>query len=249
MAFFEKLVRRLSPFTLPEPMEEKSPKMFATSTPPKSPFLANYSLSSSTRSSAPSSRVSSFPLSTSSSSSSFWLIPRTPRSPSKWSPRKYVPAAVKNTRKQTAVVVCLVLALVLWVVPLPRWGHQRVIHVNLQQPLAVPYRAFLPGLMPDLKNASDPQAWVQQNSGDKSSLEEKPGLFGVVTNWKTANSQPRAALISLVRNSELEGMMQSMRSLELHWNRKYRYPWIFFNDEPFSDEFKVMPPLETWEHS
>jgi hypothetical protein len=51
--------------------------------------------------------------------------------------------------------------------------------------------------------------------------------------------RPRAALISLVRNSELPGIMQSMRQLEYHWNRKYRYPWIFFNDEPFSEEFKV----------
>lgn len=51
--------------------------------------------------------------------------------------------------------------------------------------------------------------------------------------------KPRAALISLVRNSELPGLMQSMRQLEYRWNRKYQYPWIFFNDEPFSDEFKV----------
>jgi len=33
--------------------------------------------------------------------------------------------------------------------------------------------------------------------------------------------------------------MQSMRQLEYQWNRKYQYPWVFFNDEPFSDEFKV----------
>ena len=103
--------------------------------------------------------------------------------------------------------------------------------------------------MPDLKDAPDPQEWIQLNSGDKLSLEENPGLFGVVTNWKAANSKPRAALISLVRNSELEGMMQSMRSLELHWNRKYRYPWVFFNDEPFSDEFKVRSSTENWEQS
>ncbi|MCJ1422477.1 hypothetical protein MMC29_000357 [Sticta canariensis] len=53
------------------------------------------------------------------------------------------------------------------------------------------------------------------------------------------STKPRAALISLVRNSELSGMMQSMRQLEYQWNRKYNYPWIFFNDEPFTDEFKA----------
>lgn len=54
-----------------------------------------------------------------------------------------------------------------------------------------------------------------------------------------ASSRPRAALISLVRNSELEGIVQSISQLEHHWNHKYRYPWVFFNDEPFTDEFRV----------
>lgn len=51
--------------------------------------------------------------------------------------------------------------------------------------------------------------------------------------------QPKAALISLVRNEELDGILQSMRQLEFHWNRRYRYPWVFFNERPFSEEFKV----------
>jgi hypothetical protein len=47
-----------------------------------------------------------------------------------------------------------------------------------------------------------------------------------------------AAIIALVRNSELTQMMQSMRELEETFNRKFKYPWIFFNDEPFDDKFK-----------
>ncbi|KIW31654.1 uncharacterized protein PV07_03266 [Cladophialophora immunda] len=50
---------------------------------------------------------------------------------------------------------------------------------------------------------------------------------------------PKAALISLVRNEELDGILQSMRQLEFHWNRRYQYPWIFFNEKPFSEEFKA----------
>lgn len=52
-------------------------------------------------------------------------------------------------------------------------------------------------------------------------------------------ARPRAAIISLVRNEELEGIMQSMRQLEHRWNSRYNYPWVFFNDKPFSDDFKV----------
>jgi hypothetical protein len=50
----------------------------------------------------------------------------------------------------------------------------------------------------------------------------------------------KAAIIALVRNSELREMQQSMKELEDTFNRKFKYPWIFFNDEPFDDEFKRM---------
>ncbi|ETI21827.1 hypothetical protein G647_05896 [Cladophialophora carrionii CBS 160.54] len=52
-------------------------------------------------------------------------------------------------------------------------------------------------------------------------------------------NRPKAALISLVRNEELDGILQSMRQLEFHWNQQYNYPWIFFNEKPFSEEFKA----------
>lgn len=29
-----------------------------------------------------------------------------------------------------------------------------------------------------------------------------------------------------------------MRDLERTWNNKFNYPYIFFNDKPFSEEFK-----------
>jgi hypothetical protein len=42
----------------------------------------------------------------------------------------------------------------------------------------------------------------------------------------------------LARNSDLIGAAQSVRRLEDRFNKNYRYPWVFLNDEPFSDEFK-----------
>lgn len=33
-------------------------------------------------------------------------------------------------------------------------------------------------------------------------------------------------------------MLQSMRDLERTWNHKFNYPWTFFNDVPFTEEFK-----------
>jgi mannosyltransferase len=33
-------------------------------------------------------------------------------------------------------------------------------------------------------------------------------------------------------------MLQAMRDLERTWNHKFNYPWTFFNDVPFTEEFK-----------
>lgn len=54
-----------------------------------------------------------------------------------------------------------------------------------------------------------------------------------------------ATLLALVRNSELDGMISSMRDLERTWNSKFNYPWTFFNDEPFSEDFKRLTQMET----
>ena len=47
-----------------------------------------------------------------------------------------------------------------------------------------------------------------------------------------------AAVVMLVRNSELEGAVQSVRHLEQRFNHAYHYPWVFLNEVPFTDEFK-----------
>lgn len=46
-----------------------------------------------------------------------------------------------------------------------------------------------------------------------------------------------ATLVMLVRNRELKGALLSMRSLEDRFNRDYKYPWVFMNDVPFTEEF------------
>ncbi|KAI8990756.1 glycosyl transferase, partial [Mycotypha africana] len=49
-----------------------------------------------------------------------------------------------------------------------------------------------------------------------------------------------AAFIVLVRNSELKGMLESMKDIEYRFNRKFNYPWIFLNDQPFTKQFKKL---------
>lgn len=75
----------------------------------------------------------------------------------------------------------------------------------------------------------DPEKWLLENS-NMNHFETGREMF---------NDRPKAAIISLVRNEELEGILQSMRQLEWHWNRRYNYPWMFFSEKEFSEEFKV----------
>ncbi|GAW05114.1 glycosyltransferase family 15 protein [Lentinula edodes] len=47
-----------------------------------------------------------------------------------------------------------------------------------------------------------------------------------------------ATFVMLVRNSDLDGTISSVRALEDRFNSKFGYPYVFLNNEPFTDEFK-----------
>ncbi|KAL5598701.1 hypothetical protein BROUX41_003386 [Berkeleyomyces rouxiae] len=53
-------------------------------------------------------------------------------------------------------------------------------------------------------------------------------------------TQPRAnaTIVVLARNKELEGVIQSMKSFERHFNHWYNYPYTFLNDGEFNQTFK-----------
>jgi len=55
-----------------------------------------------------------------------------------------------------------------------------------------------------------------------------------------------ATIVFLCRNSDLEGVVSSVRQLEDRFNRKYNYPWVFLNDEPFTEEFKKRVRILTY---
>ncbi|KAJ5433080.1 uncharacterized protein N7458_012236 [Penicillium daleae] len=48
-----------------------------------------------------------------------------------------------------------------------------------------------------------------------------------------------AAFVVLARNKELEGVIQSLKSIERHFNRWYHYPYVFLNDGDFDEEFRA----------
>ena len=229
MGFLEATVWRF--FTSPQkdPFIEKSPKLLAT---PCQFSTSKFSLPSGSSSSASSSGSSL------SSSSTFWM---SPRPSTNWSPSKCLPASMRNTvsKRQAAIMLCLTLALLIWFVPPPRSWNRQIIHITIPQLASSPYQVLRPVYHAGEKDVPDPLQWLEHNSGNKYAVSATPRVVRAGSPFSEVSTKPRAALISLVRNSELPGIMQSMRQLEYQWNRKYHYPWVFFNDEPFSDEFKV----------
>ncbi|GAA6060541.1 hypothetical protein JCM10212_006905 [Sporobolomyces blumeae] len=69
---------------------------------------------------------------------------------------------------------------------------------------------------------------------DRTGYLMPPDVYPAALNpYKRAN----AAFVALVRNNEREAMRDSMRSVEMRGNRRWGYPWVFMNDEPFDEAF------------
>lgn len=71
---------------------------------------------------------------------------------------------------------------------------------------------------------------------DQNNLQVAPPDENIIS--KHDPNRVKAAFVILARNSDLEGIRQSIRQLEDRFNNKYNYPYVFLNEEPFSDEFK-----------
>ena len=54
----------------------------------------------------------------------------------------------------------------------------------------------------------------------------------------TSQSRANATFVVLARNKELEGVVESIKSVERHFNRWFRYPYVFLNDAEFNSTFK-----------
>lgn len=48
----------------------------------------------------------------------------------------------------------------------------------------------------------------------------------------------KGCYVILIRNSELDGIASTMAQIEDTFNSKFDYPYVFLNDEPFTDHFK-----------
>ena len=91
--------------------------------------------------------------------------------------------------------------------------------------------------------------WINFNfSRKKDDDDTKTGKSGKYASYsyldyrypsknRTQIGSENATMLMLVRNDELVDALDSIRSIEEKFNRHYRYPWVFMNDVPFTEEF------------
>ncbi|KAL1944969.1 hypothetical protein VTO73DRAFT_2589 [Trametes versicolor] len=89
-----------------------------------------------------------------------------------------------------------------------------------------------PGLSP-FRAITTRLGWSGKASQDTSAV---PAIEDVVTFNGTRRAN--AVILMLVRNSELENAVASVKELEERFNQHYGYSWLFLNEVPFTEEFK-----------
>jgi mannosyltransferase len=72
-----------------------------------------------------------------------------------------------------------------------------------------------------------------------ASADPLDALFytGCQTPVLNTTARENAVLVMLARNSEVSGAVSSVRSVQEQFNDNYAYPWVFLNDEEWSEEF------------
>jgi alpha 1,2-mannosyltransferase len=54
------------------------------------------------------------------------------------------------------------------------------------------------------------------------------------------SARVKAAFVILTRNNELDPLRRTIQQLEARFNHKFNYPYVFLNDEEFTQEFKEL---------
>ena len=67
---------------------------------------------------------------------------------------------------------------------------------------------------------------------------DAPFYTGCQTPVLNTTARESAVLVMLARNAEVKGAVSSIRSVQEQFNDNFGYPWVFLNDEEWSEEFK-----------
>ena len=86
----------------------------------------------------------------------------------------------------------------------------------------------------DLRSTNENSPLSRINLASRLDFPFEMGCRAIDASGERAN----ATLVMLARNSELDNVVSSMRSIERHFNQWFGYPWTFLNDVEFSALFR-----------
>ncbi|KAK4051334.1 hypothetical protein OIV83_002818 [Microbotryomycetes sp. JL201] len=86
-----------------------------------------------------------------------------------------------------------------------------------------------------LGSDGSPLSWLGRTPGNKTSTSASSVP---VAAHNVTGDRANAAFVILARNSDVWEIISSIRGVEDRFNHKFHYPYVFLNDEPFSEEFK-----------
>jgi hypothetical protein len=104
--------------------------------------------------------------------------------------------------------------------------------------------AFYPALPPSTRILAD--NWYDESKlpSLESHARQEAAALAAISQKNAANvamtnpNRVKAAFVILARNSDLQGIRYSIRQMEDRFNRHFNYPYVFLNEEYFTDEFK-----------
>ncbi|KAM0789293.1 hypothetical protein ACM66B_000133 [Microbotryomycetes sp. NB124-2] len=88
-----------------------------------------------------------------------------------------------------------------------------------------------------LGSDGSPLSWLGRKTtgnGTHGSLE----TYRAQDSHNMTSGKANAAFVVLARNSDVWEIVKSIRGIEDRFNHNFHYPYVFLNDEPFSEEFK-----------
>ncbi|CAI1861233.1 hypothetical protein SEUBUCD646_0B05810 [Saccharomyces eubayanus] len=94
-------------------------------------------------------------------------------------------------------------------------------------------------------SAEEADAPLDTKKGSKGKVDgttstglEKTTMDYITPSFAKKGTKPKACYVTLVRNSELYDLLSSIKYVEDKINKNFPYPWVFLNNEPFTEEFK-----------
>lgn len=98
-----------------------------------------------------------------------------------------------------------------------------------------------PNAVPLTEQEMDGEAKALKDAAEasKSTIGYESTLDFMAPSYANKGKRPKACFVVLVRNMELYDILSSIKYVETRFNNKFTYPWVFLNDEPFTEEFKT----------